>query len=163
MLLYFLFAVAGQYNAGAILIGQAKHAPYAWGIVAEVVLTISVLFLVVPTYGVLGAAWVVTLAILLVRGVYLAILICRVNGFSLRAYVEAIYARPLLTAIPASLMAVVLCRAWPGRTWGELIVAGGVIASIYYATGFFTVLEGGHRHEILTRLGLGARAQEPHL
>jgi O-antigen/teichoic acid export membrane protein len=153
MVVYFLFAVAGQYNAGAVLLGQAKHAPYAWGIVAEVVLTVCALLLVIPKYGVLGAAWVVTLAILLLRGVYLAFLICRVNGFSLIAYVRAIYARPLLVAMPVAAGAVVLNRLLPGRTWPELVFAGAAIAVAYYTIAFFVILERDHRESILSRFG----------
>lgn len=158
MLVYFLFAVAGQYNAGAVLIGQAKHAPFAWGIVAEVVLTVGALFVVVPLYGVIGAAWVVTIAILLIRGVYLAILICRVNGFSIADYLASIYARPLVSAVPVAVAAAALHRLLPGGSWLELIAAGGVIATIYYGIAFFSVLESGHRSALLARLGRPARA-----
>ena len=41
----FLFAIAGQFNSGAVLIGQAKHGPYAYGIVAEVILSVAALLL----------------------------------------------------------------------------------------------------------------------
>ena len=160
MVIYFLFAVAGQYNAGAVLLGQARHAPYAWGIVAEVVLTVCALFVVIPLYGVLGAAWVVTLAILLLRGVYLAILICRVNGFSIAAYVRAIYARPLLVAVPVSAGAIVLHRLLPGSTWPELIAVAAAIALVYYTLGFFLILEPAHRAGILARLGWSSGAKQ---
>lgn len=163
MVIYFLFAVAGQYNAGAVLLGQAKHAPYAWAIVAEVVLTICALFVVVPVYGVLGAAWVVTLAILLLRGVYLAALICRVNGFSLTAYLRAIYARPLLVAVPVVAIAVALDRVLPGRTWPEVIAAGAAIALVFYGLSFFFVLEPSHRASVLARLGLASRAKHANI
>jgi O-antigen/teichoic acid export membrane protein len=156
MLVYFVFAVAGQYNSGAVLLGQARHAPFAWAIVAEVVMSIVAMLVVVPRYGVLGAAWVVTIAILLTRGVYLAVLICRVNGFPIRAYVAAIYGRPLATALPAAALGFALTTALPGRSWLELIVAGGVITAAYYALAFFAVLERGHRMAVLTRLGLAA-------
>jgi len=157
MLVYFVFAVAGQYNAGAVLIGQAKHARFAWAIVGEVVLTVAALFVVVPAYGVLGAAWVVTLAILLMRGVYLAVLICRVNGFSIREYVQAIYARPLLTALPVAAVAFALYRLVPGTSWAELILAGAVVAGLYYVLAFFIVLESEHRAAVLARLGRFSR------
>ncbi|PYR76710.1 MAG: hypothetical protein DMF86_11415 [Acidobacteria bacterium] len=41
----FLFAIAGQFNSGAVLIGQAKHGPYAYGIVAEMILSVAALLL----------------------------------------------------------------------------------------------------------------------
>ena len=158
MLVYLLFAVAGQYNAGAVLIGQAKHAPLAWGVVGEVVLTVAALFVVVPEYGVVGAAWVVTAAILLVRGVYLAVLICRVNGFPLREYITAIYAGPLLSALPVALIAFGLHRVLPGRSWTEVILAGAAIAAVYYALAFWSVLEPGQRAAVFARLGRTPRS-----
>lgn len=160
MVIYFLFAVAGQYNAGAVLLGQAKHAPFAWGIVAEVVVTVVALFVVVPRYGVLGAAWVVTIAILTLRGVYLSALICRVNQFSLPAYLWAIYGRPSMIAVPLALLAPALQRVLPGRTWPELITAGAVLAATGYTLGFFFVIEPDHRARVLARFGLPSRVHQ---
>lgn len=158
MVVYFLFAVAGQYNAGAVLIGQARHAPFAWGMVAEVVLTVVALFVVVPVHGVLGAAWVVTTVILLVRGLYLAVLICRVNAFSLKEYLATIYVRPLAAALPVVLMAAGLYRFLPGTTWLQLMLAGGAIGILYYGIAFFAVLERDHRSALLARVGRTPRA-----
>jgi O-antigen/teichoic acid export membrane protein len=152
MILYFVFAVAGQYNAGAVLIGQARHAPLAWGMVAEVVLSTTALFFIVPRYGVLGAAWVVSLAILMTRGVYVAIVICRINDFSLLQYVGAIYGRPVLVGAAVLAMAAVLPRVLPGGSWAELVLAGITICAVYYGLGFVTILEPGHRAAIFARL-----------
>ena len=156
MLVYFVFAVAGQYNSGAVLLGQARHAPFAWAIVGEVVISVAALFVVVPHYGVLGAAWVVTVAILLMRGLYLAVLICRVNDFALGAYLTGIYARPLAVALPVAALAAALTSVLPGRSWFELIAAGALITGAYYTLAFFTVLETGHRSAVLSRLGLAS-------
>ena len=126
LLICFLFAIAGQYNSGAVLIGQGKHGPYAYGIVVEVILSTACLFAIVPRYGALGAAWVVSMAIVSGRGVYLAILMCRLNGFPLREYITAIYARPLLTGLPVLMTAIGLRSfVWPGRSWLELILDVG--------------------------------------
>jgi O-antigen/teichoic acid export membrane protein len=152
MLVYFLFAVAGQYNAGAVLLGQARHAAYAWGIVVEVLIIIGSLFVLVPAHGVIGAAWGVTIAVLLVRGVYLAILICRVNGFSLLKYLRGIYARPLAAAFPVTALAVLMRMALSAATWPELVAAGVAIAGAYYSIAFFTVIEPAHRAMIVARI-----------
>jgi O-antigen/teichoic acid export membrane protein len=160
MTTYFLFAVAGQYNAGAVLLGQAKHRPFAWGTVAEVVLTVSALFIVVPRFGLVGAAWVVTTSILLIRGIYLAVLICRVNGFSLGTYITAIYGRPLLIGLPVALSALWLKRVLPGGTWLELIVAGATITLVAYGLSFFFVIDPAHRAGLLARFGLAPRVKQ---
>ena len=159
MLINFLLAVAGQHNAGAVLLGQGKHAKYANAIAIEVVLSTIGLLLVIPRFGILGAAWVLTIASLLTRGVYLAVLTCRLNGFRLGEYVSAIYAGPLLTGVPVLLLAVALRYSlWPGSSWVELIAAAVVIASAYFATAFFSVLEYEHREKLRTWLVSGARA-----
>lgn len=160
MTTYFLFAVAGQYNAGAVLLGQAKHRPFAWGLVAEVVLTVTALFIAVPRYGLAGAAWVITFAILLIRGVYLAALICRVNGFSLTTYIGAIYGRPLLIALPVIATAMWLKSVLPGGTWPELIAAGIALAITAYGLSFFFVVDPSHRARLLARFGLAARVKQ---
>jgi O-antigen/teichoic acid export membrane protein len=149
----FLFAIAGQFNSGAVLIGQAKHGPYAWAFVVEVVASIGALFLVVPRFGAFGAACVVATALMLNRGVYLALLMCRVNSLSLPQYLAAIYARPFAAALPAAAVAGLLrFGLLPGRTWTELIASAAIVAAVYFTTAFFTVLDADSRRQILARV-----------
>lgn len=153
MVLSFLFAIAGQYNAGAVLIGQSKHAVYAYGTVVEAVATIVFLLLFVPAHGIMGAAWVVTIAVLSVRGAYLAAALCWQNRFSLGRYLWAVYGAGLATAIPVAALAFALRgTVWPGSTWPHLILAGTAIAAVYFGIGFFSVLNAPHRHAILRRM-----------
>ncbi len=156
MTVYFLFSVAGQYNAGAVLLGQARHAGYARLMVAEVLLTVTGLFLLIPRFGVFGAACVVTVSILVTRGAGVAVLICRVNGFPLGAYLRGIYERPLIAGLPIGVAAVALRGLLAGTTWPELIAAAAAIALGYYAVAFFVVLDPQHRAPILARLGWSA-------
>ena len=153
LLINFVLAIAGQHNAGAVLLGQGKHAKYAYANVIEVVVSTAGLFLVVPSYGILGAAWVLTIANLLTRGVYLAILICQVNGFPLGEYVTAIYARPLLSGVPVLLIAVALRQTvWAGSNWLELISAAVVVAGTYFGIALFSVVEHDHRQRLFAWL-----------
>ena len=149
----FLFAIAGQFNSGAVLIGQAKHGPYARAFVVEVAASIAALLFVVPRFGAFGAACVVAIALMLNRCVYLAVLMCRVNGLSLRQYLEDIYVRPLAAGIPAAVVTAMLrFQLLPGRTWAELIAAAAIVAVVYFVVAFFTVLDSGSRRQILTRV-----------
>jgi O-antigen/teichoic acid export membrane protein len=149
----FLFAIAGQFNSGAVLIGQAKHGPYARAFVVEVIASVAALFLVVPRYGAFGASCVVALALMLNRCIYLAVLMCRVNGLSIRAYLDAIYVRPLAAAIPATVVAAVLrMGVLAGRNWLELIVAAAIVAVVYFAVAFFVVLPPGTRAQLAQRI-----------
>jgi O-antigen/teichoic acid export membrane protein len=149
----FLIAGAGQFNSGAVLIGQGKHGYYAAGIVVEVICTIAALLLVVPRYGALGAGVVVAIALTAVRGVYLAVVMCRLNALSVRSYLDAIYTRPLACAVPAAALAVALRGTiLPGHNWFELLSAAASIAIVYFVLAFFMVLDAPLRARILERI-----------
>jgi O-antigen/teichoic acid export membrane protein len=158
----FLFAIAGQFNSGAVLIGQAKHGPYARAFVVEVVASVAALLLVVPRFGAFGAACVVATALMVNRCVYLAVLMCRVNGLSVREYLDAIYARPLAAGIPALLAAIGLrTTLLPGHNWFELLGAAVIIAASYFLVAMFVVLDGDARRQMLLRLPFPRRAVRP--
>ena len=149
----FLFAIAGQFNSGSVLMGQARHQVYAWSIVAEVLLMLAALFVVAPRYGAFGVGCVVSIAITGVRGAFLAVVMCRVNGFGLGEYLRAIYGRPLLTAAPVMALAIMLrFTVLPGQSWVELITAATLIAGLYLSAAFFVVLDTTTRRYILGRL-----------
>lgn len=149
----FLFAIAGQFNSGAVLIGQGKHGPYARAFVVEVIVSIAALFLVVPRYGAFGAACVVAASLMANRGIYLAVLMCRVNRFSMREYVSAIYTRPLAAAIPViALTGMLRVSLLPGRNWFEVIGAASIVAAVYFGIAFFAVLDEPTRRQVLVRV-----------
>jgi O-antigen/teichoic acid export membrane protein len=149
----FLFAIAGQFNSGSVLLGQARHRVYAWSIVVEVIAMVAGLFLLAPRYGAYGVACVVSVALTAVRGAFLAVLMCRVNGFALGQYLRAIYLRALLAAIPAAAAGLMLrLTLLPGRGWLELLAAASVVAGIYFSLAFFTVLDADSRGHIVARL-----------
>jgi stage V sporulation protein B len=149
----FLFAIAGQFNSGSVLMGQARHRVYAWSIVVEVIVMVAALFLLAPRYGAYGVACVVSTTITAVRGAFLAVLMCRVNGFALRAYLSAIYTAALAAAAPALLLAITLrLTLLPGRNWLELVSAGVLVTAAYAAVAFFTVLDSDARGQIAARL-----------
>jgi len=145
-----------------VLIGQAKHGPYARAFVVEVVASVAALFLVVPRFGAFGAACVVATALMVNRCLYLALLMCRVNGLSVREYLDAIYARPLAAAVPAVLAAIPLRAALlPGRNWFELLGAAAAIAGMYFVVAVFVVLDREARRQIVLRLPRPRSALRP--
>jgi len=89
-------------------------------------------------------------------------LMCRVNGLSIREYLDAIYVRPLVAAIPALCVAAILrIGVLPGRNWLELIAAAAIVAVVYFAVAFFTVLDADSRQQLLQRLPGARRAVTP--
>jgi O-antigen/teichoic acid export membrane protein len=153
LLIGFLFAGAGQYNAAATLLGQGKHARYAYALVVEVIVSTTALFMVVPKHGIAGAAWVMTAVVTLNRCVYLAWLLCRLNRFPLREYLAQIYVRPLLTAVPILPLAFVMRGTLlPGRSWFELIPAAALIAFTYLGVALFSVASNADRRRLFGRV-----------
>jgi O-antigen/teichoic acid export membrane protein len=150
-----VLTMAGQFNSGAILIGQGKHRSYSYALVLESVVLIGGLSIITPSYGIVGAAWFIGLVLLATRGVLPAWLLARANGFSLAWYLETIYVRPLLTALPAAALAFWIKRWLPGRNWPEVLISAASIAGAYYGLALFTCIERRHRLE-LWRLALPA-------
>jgi O-antigen/teichoic acid export membrane protein len=153
MVLSFGFAIAGQYNAGAVLLGQARHAAFAYGVAIEAAATILLLLVFVPPFGVVGATWVMTVIGLIIRGAYLAAAFCWQNGFPLGEYVQAVYGRALLCAAPVGALAfAVRATLLPGDDWSDLLLAATIIFGSYFALAFFWVLESDHREQLMRRL-----------
>jgi hypothetical protein len=121
--------------------------------VVEVISSIAAMFLVVPRYGAFGAACVVAVSLMVSRCVYLAAIMCRINRFSVYEYLDAIYTRALLCALPVIAVAGLLrLTILPGRNWFELIGAGAIIAALYFSLAFFAVLDPASRRLILVRV-----------
>jgi O-antigen/teichoic acid export membrane protein len=138
--------MAGQFNSSSILFGLNRHRPYARVMLAEAVISVALLWLVVPTHGILGAAVVTSSLMLVSRGMITPWIVCRGLGVPLVSYMRSIYLAPLLTAAP------VLAVAWflklhglPGRNWRELVTAAALVSVLYLAGALMTTFEPEHR------------------
>jgi hypothetical protein len=148
----FVVGMAAQYNSSAILYGMGKHAGYARGLLAEAVLCVIGLCLVVPHFGILGAAWVTSSLMALNRGFLAPALLCRHLKIGFAGYMRDIYSRPILTAIPVAAMAWALkSYLLPGRNWMELLASSSTIGLVYLTLAFFFVLGPHHRGWIIRR------------
>jgi O-antigen/teichoic acid export membrane protein len=152
LLVMFLFGVAGQYNAGAILIGQGRHRTYSYAVVGEVIASVVLLLALGPRYGAVGAACAVSSTFVLNRGLFLAVLICRENGFPLTRYLREIYERPVLTGVPVLVGTLLMKRALlPGTDWPQLLTAAAAIACTYFSAAWFAVLPREQRFLLRTQ------------
>jgi O-antigen/teichoic acid export membrane protein len=148
-----VMVLAAQFNSSSILFGLGRHGGYARGLVVEAVLYVSGLVLVVPRFGILGAACVSAVFMILVRGLYTPWLVCHALDYSFLAYMRGIYVRPLLTAVPALALAWLLkTNGIPGRTWPELLLAGVVCGLLYAVPAYFTCVVPEHRALLLSRI-----------
>lgn len=138
-------AIAGQYNSIGMLFGMARHQVYSRTLVLEGLLAFAGFLVVLPRYGIVGAAWAIAGLAVLNRGLVTPFLLCRYLDISYARFMGAIYVRPLLLAVPVTAGGLLLKQQMPGGTWFELLLALGALAAIYYAGAFFVVVEREHR------------------
>lgn len=138
--------VAGQFNSSSILFGINRHGGYARGLIFEAVANVVGMIIIVPRFGILGAAWVASILMILNRGFYTPWLVCHALRCPFINFMRLIYLRPLLTAIPVLLIAYLGKFYWlSGNTWPELIIGSGTISLLYAALAFLTSIEPEHR------------------
>lgn len=154
-LLAYSLVLAAQYNSSSLLFGVGRHGGYARGLVVEAVLYVAALAFVVPRFGIVGAAWTTAAMMIAVRGLYTPWLVAQALDYSWLSYMAGIYVRPLLAAVPATALALVLkSSVLPGKTWLELIAAGCITSLVYASVAFLACLAPNHRHMILLRIPL---------
>jgi O-antigen/teichoic acid export membrane protein len=145
-------ALAGQYNSGSILFGIGRHQTYSKSLLVEAVALAGSLALVVPRFGVVGAAWVITGLMILNRCLFAALLMSRELKVGYFWFLARVY-KPLLAAIPVGLLLYTLrVTALPGTSWSQLIVAGFTGVLCYAPLAFFFVLQPEHRQLLLVKV-----------
>lgn len=142
----YLLAVVAQFSSSMLLLGLGKHQRYAKGLFVEAVLTVAALWLVIPRYGIIGAAWTCAILMLVNRGLFAPWLVTRTLSLGFAHYMTAIYIRPLATAVPVIAIAFFArVQFLPGDNWLQILSAAAIIAALYYAIAFVTCLDPGHR------------------
>src|SRR5205823_2474402 len=128
------FVLAGQFNSSAILFGLGEHGGYARSVLIEALLNVAAMVVAIPRYGILGAAWVSAVLMILNRGLYTPWLVCRALDFGFFHYLQEIYMRPVLIGMPVLAVAYGVKRyGLAGGTWLELIAGSGCIGLLYSA------------------------------
>jgi O-antigen/teichoic acid export membrane protein len=161
-LVSYSLVLAAQFNSSSLLFGVGRHGGYARALVVEAAAYLGSLIWVVPRYGIWGAAWATAGLMILVRGLYTPWLVSQALECSFTRYMAGIYIRPLLTAIPAIVLAFGLKRTiLPGRSWPELIAAAALTAGIYMAVAMFACIAPHHRALFVGRIPLLGRHLVP--
>ena len=139
-------AIMGQYNSSTILFGMARHKWYSRGLVVEALLTVPLMIMAVKAYGIVGAAWVGAILMILDRGLWTSFVMCRVVGYSWLAYLKAIYWPPLVCAIPVTaLMLWLKATVLAAGGWQEFIIAGLITGVTYSALAWLYCVFPEHR------------------
>jgi O-antigen/teichoic acid export membrane protein len=153
-----VIGIAAQYNSSAILYGLAKHSALARAVAVEAVISVAALWYVIPRYGILGAACVSSVLMIVSRGIYVPYVASRQVGLKFGTYLWGIYARPLEIAAPISTAVWLVNRAiGQPATWGVVMGGGAAMAACYYTAVFFFGLEPEHREMIAGWMAAGRR------
>ncbi len=145
-----LIGFAGQYNSGALLFSLARHDTYARALMVEMVLHLAALFVLLPRFGLIGAAWASAVPLILVRGIYVAWPLCRALDSNPLVYLVSVFAAPLATAVPVAAAVYFVKLHWlPGATWPQLVLAAALSVILYSPIALFTCVDREHRHRLL--------------
>lgn len=140
------FAISAQFNSSSILYGMAKHGPFAISLLAESALSLIGMALVLPHYGIFGAACVCAGLTIINRGFITPFLVCRALPYNYLHYMGSIYLRPLLCGAPVIGLAILFrFSLLPGQTVVQLIVAGGVLIATGLLLSLVFCVEPEHR------------------
>ena len=145
----YMASVVPQFSSGMLLQGLGRHQRFARGLLAEAVVVVILLMLLIPRFGIISAAWVTAICMVLNRGVFAAWLVSREMGFSFLQVIHSIYTWPVIAALPVATGAYLLRISFlPGRTWPQLFAAGIIIAMTYFGLAFYLCLPSSHRSRL---------------
>jgi O-antigen/teichoic acid export membrane protein len=157
MLVGFTLAQAAQFCSSAILFGLGAQRDYAFVLLGELALNVAGTILVLPQYGILGAAVVSSVLMLISRGVITPWLLCRHLHTSFSRFMFRILAKPLLVSAPLWLALFGLRRAgFTGRNVTELAVIGIANTAVYFGACYLTCVAPEHKR--LLRNWLASKA-----
>lgn len=140
------WGIAAQYNSSSILYGLGRHQRYAYSLLVEAVLGFAATCVAIPRYGIVGAAWIPAVLMVLNRGLFTSWLFCQAVERGFGAYLRGVYLGPTLAAIPALLGGWWVKVHWlPGRNWIEVLAGMGLLTVAYYLVAFPVCVDKAHR------------------
>ena len=146
-------AVAAQFNSISILFGMARHASYSRLVIAEAIVMLSSMALVIPHYGLPGAAWALAISAIVSRGFCTPVILCRTLSIPVLPFLNTIYSLPLLLALPvAGLLYWLQSGLIPGSSWLQLALAASIGGLSYYILFLVFGLQPSHRSLLLASI-----------
>ena len=135
---------------------MAKHPVYSKALIAEGLVNVGAMAVVLPRFGILGAAWVVCSTAILNRGLFTPFLLCQYLELNWAKFMASIYVKPTLLGVPTALLAYGL-RSYgiTGRNWVELLGLLGILTAQYYVVYFFAGV--GREHQMMIWNWVGGR------
>ena len=146
MLAGFTLAQAAQFCSASILFGLGAQRDYAFTLLGELALNVAGTILVLPQYGIVGAAVVSSAIMLVSRGVITPWLLCRHLHVGFWSFMSGILAKPLLVSAPLWAALIALRQAGiTGRNLTELVAIGAVNTALYFGACYATCVAPEHK------------------
>jgi hypothetical protein len=111
----------GQFLSASVLMGMARYTAYSVGLLVEGLAVTGAVALVLPRWGLPGAAVVVISGMILTRCLWLSHLVCRELNMKQFVFLALVFSRPL-ALLGVSLAARYLLPPQP--QWEPLIAIG---------------------------------------
>ncbi len=106
------FAVANmQSPVNSVLLAKDHYKTLSYLSLAECVLTLAMMLVFISQFGVIGAAYALSISLLLIRGILQPILVCRVLSISIYRYIA-----------PSLAVALLLLVFFKGIQWGAEVI-----------------------------------------
>ena len=145
MLVGFTLAQAAQFCSSSILFGLAAQQGYAITLVVELALNVGGTVLVLPKYGILGAALITSGLMFVSRGVITPFLLCHHLKVSFRGYMTRVLAKPLATSTPFWVALIAFRRTGIVHGLPALLSVGAAATTLYLACCYFICVAPEHK------------------
>lgn len=141
------------FPAGAMLYGLNRHQYLAYILLVQAIFKVSLTTILLPSYGVLGAAIGTAIPELVASIVVVPLLIVRCVGLSIRRYFHEAFLPPIACVMPAALVMFALKMVIAPESWMLLIVEIMVGLSLYGVLAIRFCLDRPQRQMVFGLLG----------
>ena len=143
----------GQFISASVLMGMARYTVYSVASLLEALVVTGSMVLVLPRWGLPGAAVLVASGMILTRCLLLSRLVCRELNMKQFVFLAGVFGRPL-ALLALSLAGLLAARRFlpPQPGWPPLIAVGILYACVYSLLAPWFVLDPGHRSQLWSYL-----------
>jgi len=141
---------AGAHGVGGIMIGVGKHRPMVPAMLTEAAANLALSVALIPSLGIVGVAWGTTIPSLISSVFFWPRYTWRTLGIPVASYLETVWLRPWLAAVPFAAVTYVVERMWPATTLAMFFVQVGLCLSLAIAADSWVCLSKSERESIVS-------------
>ena len=137
-----------QFPGGAVLYGLNRHRYLAFIISGEALLKVILCLVLIPSHGILGSALGTAIPELVASLVVFPILMTRIIKVSLGSYLKESFFPPLVSALPAIALVLILKTFSPPTSWSSLVFEASATLLLYGAAAVWFCSDGPQRQSL---------------